>query len=317
MTTVRDELSRIQSDTEALVSLAESNSNVSAELVNELGDFRNDVNAALADISVTTETMVANLHQQLASFEDRVAKVITASALLIHKGQKEQAQEIAGSILTGSVVGGLFSMLGGAIAGRLISDSITESAANRPPTPDEFKAKALALLLARMEAERTYVSLDEITQRASSEKEGILSGEETRRLVLVLQADGVLEQSVNSTAFRLSRQNPLAIEFLNAYSANKTTSSVLVSSTRDSEGKSRSDFLDLGPSFGLTLSYQKACQIESISISKVSQGKYKVLLWFGSDGRMINSKLLKEDEAEQLRVDTQNKLADFLCATQQ
>lgn len=137
MPTVREELARIQHDTDALVSLAESGTDISREVSGDVSRLAGEVQLALREQSHATAEYVEQLDHRLRDVRDRVVAAIDAAGQLLYRGQQEQADQLSRAVVGGSLVGGLFSLLGTAIAGKLVSGAIHDAAASRPPTPDE------------------------------------------------------------------------------------------------------------------------------------------------------------------------------------
>ena len=323
MPSVKDELVRIHQETEALVSLAESRADLSADVFQELRAFRDEVQAAISDHALVTGALLDGLGHKLDQIRERCVMAIEDAGALLYQGQAEQARAIGGSVLAGGVLSGLFSLLGTVVAGRLISDTISESSRNRPPNPEELKEKALLLVIAELEAERAFIPAEVILQRAAGGDQAIMSQEEARRMLLLLSAAGVLENPPGNkgSGFRLCRKHPKVTQTVDAYfraasgSGAPDASREGVDSQEDQhEVPARSGFIDLGAPFGLTLSYKMAALVEYLQVHKSSPGRCVVRIKFSKEG-VLESKELGEADAEQLRIEVEKKLNDFVRRT--
>jgi hypothetical protein len=301
MRTVQDELARIHEDTDTLVALVESDTDVSRDLSEDLSRFSSDVQLALREHSRATEEYVGQLDYRLSDLRDRVASSIEATGRLFYKGQKEQAEEISGSVIGAGVIGGIFSLLGTAIAGKLVSNAIHDAAKSRPPTPDELKEKALLLLVAKIQDERSYVPATEIIDRATGAN-AILSAEDVRRILLLLVADGALESKLGEEGapIRINQGHPKGQEVL----GDRTTAK--------SEQPERRplDFVDLGPEFGVSMSRMEVNAVTNIAILEINK-EYIVRITYEPPGyhRVHDSRpCTTREEAERIRLLAQSRL---------
>lgn len=266
MPTVREELVRIHEDTNSLVSLVESGADVSRELSEDLGRFSGDVQLALQEHSHATAEYVGELDDRLRDLSGRIVSAIEEAGRQLYKGQKEQANQISGSIVGAGLIGGLFSLLGTAVAGKLVSDAIHDAAQSRPPTADELKEKALLLLVAKIQNERSYIPVDTIVERAAGPN-AILSAEDVRRILLLLTADGALESKFEEEGapVRINSRHPKGQEVLGD---NATVES-------EEPEQSLPDLVDLGPTFGISMSRSEVDKVQNIHILEISN-KYLV-----------------------------------------
>ncbi len=301
MRTVRDELTRIHDDTDTLVSLVESGTDVSRDLSEDLSRFSGEVQLALREHSRATEEYVGQLDNRLGDLRDRVVSAIEATGHLFYKGQREQAEQISGSVIGAGVIGGLFSLLGTAIAGKLVSNAIHDAAESRPPTPDELKEKALLLLVAKIQNERSYIPEKEIVDRATGAN-AILSAEDVRRILLLLVAEGSLESRTEEEAapLRINARHPKGREALGDQAP--ASSAELKPSVPD--------FVDLGPEFGVSMSRSETDQINDISIVEIKQ-EYVVRVDYSRGGysRYHDSRrYTTREEAEGIRLLAHSRL---------
>lgn len=261
MPTVRDELVRIHEDTDTLVSLVESGSNISRDLSEDLSRFSSDVQLALQEHSRANAEYVGELDDRLRDLRDRIVSAIEKTGSLLYKGQKEQADQISGSIVGAGLIGGLFSLLGTAIAGKLVSNAIRDAAQSRPPTPDELKERALLLLVAKIQNEQSYIPIGTIVDRATGTN-AILSAEDVRRILLLLAADGALESKSDEEGapIRINLGHPKGQEVLGDRIPAKSAQ----------PQRSSPDFVDLGPEFGVSMSRREADGVENIKIVNIN-----------------------------------------------
>lgn len=299
MPTVREELVRIHDDTNSLVSLVESGADVSHDLSEDLWRLNGNVQLALQEHSYATAQYVGELDDRLRDLSGRIVSAIEEAGRQIYKGQKEQANQISGSIVGAGLIGGLFSLLGTAVAGKLVSDAIHDAGQSRPPTPDELKEKALLLLVAKIQNERSYIPVDTIIDRASGAN-AILSAEDVRRILLLLTDDGALESKSDeeSAPLRINPEHPKGQEVLGDPTSVETP-----------PGPS-SDFVDLGPEFGVSMSLSEADQVRNIKIFEVDK-KYVVRVNYSTKGHyQVHDSLsyTTREEAEKVRLLAQSRL---------
>jgi hypothetical protein len=276
MPTVRDELVRIHEDTDTLVSLVESSSDISRDLSEDLSRFSSDVQFALQEHSRANAEYVGELDDRLRDLRDRVVSAIEETGSLLYKGQKEQADQISGSIVGAGLIGGLFSLLGTAIAGKLVSNAIHDAAQSRPPTPDELKERALLLLVAKIQNERSYIPVDTIVERATGAN-AILSAEDVRRILLLLAADGALESKSDEEAapIRINLGHPKGQEVLGDKAPVESSQ----------PERSLPDLVDLGPEFGVSMSRSEVNKVKNIQIIEISK-RYIVRVYYTRDGHL-------------------------------
>lgn len=301
MSTVRDELVRIHEDADTLVSLVESGAGTSRELSEELSRFSSDVELALRDHSRATAEYVGELDDRLGDLRDRVVSAIEETGSLIYKGQREQADQISGSIVGAGLIGGLFSLLGTAIAGKLVSNAIHDAARSRPPTTDELKEKALLLLVAKIQNERSYIPVDTIVGRATGAN-AILSAEDVRRILLLLTADGAIEGKPDEEGapIRINPRHPKGREALGDQTPKKPAQLQ----------RSSTAFVDLGPEFGVSMSRSEADKVNDIKIVEINE-KYIVRVDYSHGGYYKHHDSLPfttRDEAEGVRLLAHSRL---------
>jgi len=301
MSTVKDELVRIQADTDALVTLVESGTDISRDLSEDLSRFGTEVQSVLEDISRATDDTVRLLDDRLADLRDRCVSAIEATGALLYRGQQEQASKIGGAVFGAGVVGGLFSLLGTAIAGRFISNAIHDASENRPATPDELKEKALLLLIAKIQDERSYVPVKDIMERAAGAN-AIVTPEETRRMLVLLSADGALERhsDAEDASLRLNLRHP---------KTDVAARATLPPTLRPQEVV-RLEFIDLGPAFGVSLSPREAQEVNHIKIIEVDK-KLVVRVDYSSLGRWLyhdSEPCASREQAEAIRLLAHSRL---------
>jgi hypothetical protein len=298
---VRDELVRIHEDTDTLVSLVESGTDISRDLSQDLSRFNSDVQLALQEHSRATAEYVGELDDRLGDLRDRIVSSIEETGSLLYKGQKEQSDQISGSIVGAGLIGGLFSLLGTAIAGKLVSNAIHDAAQSRPPTPDELKERALLLLIAKIQNERSYIPVDTIVDRAAGAN-AILSVEDVRRILLLLAADGAIESKSDEEGapIRINSGHPKGQEVLGDQAP--VESAQLQRSSRD--------FVDLGPEFGVSMSRSEADQVNNIKIVEIKK-EYIVRVDYSHGGyqKYHDSRpYASSDEAEGVRLLAHSRL---------
>lgn len=297
MSTVRRELERIHEDTGALVSLVESGADVSREVAEDLSRFSSEVQSALESHSRATAEYVGQLDYRLQDLRDRTVAAIEATGALLYKGQKEQADQISGSMVVSGLVGGLFSMFGSVIAGKVIGDAISDAADRRPRTPDELKEKALLLLTARIQRERSFIPVEQILERASGQN-AILTSQDARRILALLTADGVLEAKSDhdGAPLRLNPKHPRAQEVLGAE----------VEEPDQQEPPEQLQFIDLGPAFGLSLSNLESRTVYAVEVHHYNPGYYVRI----RNARTVwdSPKFKTREEADMLRLEVEGKL---------
>jgi len=304
MSSVKSELLRIQRDTESLVSLVDADADISRDLSNDISRFADEVQTAVEHISVATSSTIEMLDEKLTDLRERCITAIENTGALLHRGQQEQAKAIGGSVLVAGVVGGLFSLLGTVIASRLVSDAISHSSKNRPATAEELNETALILLLAELQEERAFIPSDLVIERAAG-PQAILSEEETRRMLILLCGEGVLErESLGQDAlFRLNVTNPKVKPILDRY---------LPTNPPPSPRCARQyDFIDLGPDFSLSLSIERAEAVQEIRVQKDSK-RYQVILRSDDGHNYYSQDIQTREEADRLRLEVQKKLTDFV-----
>lgn len=304
MSSVKSELVRIQRDTESLVSLVDADADISRELSDDISRFADEVQTAVGHISAATSSTVEMLDEKLTDLRERCITAIENTGALLHRGQQEQAKAIGGSVLVAGVVSGLFSLLGMAVAGRLVSNAISRSSKNRPTTTEELKEAALILLIAELQEERTLIPSDLVIERATG-PQAILSEEETRRMLVLLCGEGALErESLSQDApFRLNATHSKVKPILDRYLQTNPPPSP--------RGPRQHDFIDLGPDLGLSLSLERAEAVQMIRVEKASKG-YQVVLHSDDDHHYYSQKIQTHEEAERLRLEVQKKLTDFI-----
>jgi hypothetical protein len=301
MPTVRDELVRIHEDTDTLVSLVESGTDISRDLSEDLSRFSGDVQLALQEHSRATAEYVGELDDRLRSLRDRIVSAIEETGSLLYKGQKEQADQISGSIVGAGLIGGLFSLLGTAIAGKLVSKAIHDAAQSRPPTPDELKERALLLLVAKIQNERSYIPIDTILERATGAN-AILSAEDVRRILLLLAADGALESKSDEEGapIRINSGHPKGQEVLGDQAPVESAQLQQPSP----------DLVDLGPEFGTSMSRSEVDQVNNIRIIEIDK-KFIVRVNYSDDRytRYHDSQpYTAREEAEKVRLLAHSRL---------
>jgi len=283
------------------VSLVESSSDISRDLSEDLSRFSSDVQFALQEHSRANAEYVGELDDRLCDLRDRVVSAIEETGSLLYKGQKEQADQISGSIVGAGLIGGLFSLLGTAIAGKLVSNAIHDAAQSRPPTPDELKERALLLLVAKIQNERSYIPVDTIVERATGTN-AILSAEDVRRILLLLAADGALESKADEedAPIRINQGHPKGQEVLGEQTPAESAQMQ----------RSSPDFVDLGPEFGVSMSRSEADQVKNIKIFEVNK-QYIVRVDYSPSGyyRVHDSRpYITREEAEGVRLLAHSRL---------
>jgi hypothetical protein len=301
MPTVRDELVRIHEDTDTLVSLVESGSDISRDLSEDLSRFSSDVQLALREHSRASAEYVGELDNRLRDLRDRVVSSIEETGSLLYKGQKEQADQISGSIVGAGLIGGLFSLLGTAIAGKLVSNAIQDAAQSRPPTPDQLKERALLLLVAKIQNERSYIPIGTIVDRATGAN-GILSAEDGRRILLLLAADGALESKSEEEGapIRINSGHPKGREALGDQAPMKSVE----------PQRSSPDFVNLGPEFGVSMSRSEADKVKNVEIVEINK-EYIVRVNYLDRGSLRQHDSLRyptREEAEGVRLLAHSRL---------
>lgn len=301
MPTVREELVRIHEDTDTLVSLVESGSDVSRDLSEDLSRFSSDVQIALREHSRANAEYVGELDDRLRDLRDRVVCALEKTGSLLYQGQKEQADQISGSIVGAGLIGGLFSLLGTAIAGKMVSNAIHDAAESRPPTPDELKERALLLLVAKIQNERSYISLDTIIDRATGAN-AILSAEDVRRILFLLTADGALEKKSDE------ENAPIRINPEHSKGQHVLGGRIPKGSAQSESWSPR--FIDLGPEFGTSMSRSEVGEVNYIRILEINK-KYIVRVDYSHSGyvRYHDSRpYITWEEAEAVRLLAHSRL---------
>lgn len=247
MMTVRDELVKIHEDTDSLVSLVGSGTDISRDLSDDLSRLSSEVQYALQDQSRATAEYVGALDDRLRDLRDRVASAI-----------EDAGNKISWSNVGAGLIGGLFSLVGTTVAAKLVGSAIHEAAHSRPPTADELKERALLVLVAQIQNEQSWIPVETIIARATGAN-AILSPEDVRRILLLLATDGALESRSDEAGapLRVNSRHPKSEEVLGIQASAKAPK------------LQRAAFVDLGPEFGVSMSRSEVDKVNNITIVKI------------------------------------------------
>ena len=226
MTTVKNQLIELNHDTRRLVTYARNHSDVSDQLVSRIDDLNSDMSRAIEEYAFLTASAVDDLRASFEHLQQEVSLTIQAAAFLLHDGQLHQAEaleEAGGKIQFGLATKGILIGVGAAIGGAAIGVGLLAGAAivgraiaaagdrigGSIEGSDQRRQQLLIQLIARLEANRPYLTFKYIGDVAQSQE--IYSRDEARRTLQCFLDDGLLAKYRHGDikALRLNRDHQL------------------------------------------------------------------------------------------------------------